>query len=124
MKVRIQIGFARRFVHRKPLTVISLFAGTSRTARRSLQMAAPGKLILLVALVAITISPASAESGVAAFYSGGRTASGEHTGPNRLTAAHRTLPFGTMVRVTHIRNKKSVVVRIVDRGPYGAWPDY
>jgi rare lipoprotein A len=63
--------------------------------------------------------PARAESGTAAFYSGGRTASSERTGPNGLTAAHRTLPFGTKVLVTHIRNRKSIVVRIVDRGPYG-----
>ena len=49
----------------------------------------------------------------------GGTASGERTGPNGLTAAHRTLPFGTMVRVTNRRNGKTVVVRIVDRGPYG-----
>ena len=56
---------------------------------------------------------------MAAFYSGGRTASGEVTGPAGLTAAHRTLPFGTKVLVTNVRNGKTVVVRIVDRGPYG-----
>ena len=69
--------------------------------------------------VAIAICPVHAETGRAAFYSGGRTASGERTGPNGLTAAHRTLPFGTRVRVTNVRNGKAVVVRIVDRGPYG-----
>ena len=74
---------------------------------------------LVVVLTAIAISPAFAETGRAAFYSGGRTASGERTGPNGLAAAHRTLPFGTMVRVTNRRNGKAVVVRIVDRGPYG-----
>src|SRR6202051_3474969 len=79
----------------------------------------PRKLILAVALVAIAICPARAESGRAAFYSGGRTASGEQTGPNGLTAAHRTLPFGTKVRGTNHHNGKTVVVRIVDRGPYG-----
>ena len=62
---------------------------------------------------------AHAESGRAAFYSGGRTASGEVVGPNGLTAAHRTLPFGTRVLVTNHHNGKTVVVRIVDRGPYG-----
>jgi rare lipoprotein A len=77
------------------------------------------KLFLVVALSSITICPALAETGRAAFYSGGRTASGERTGPNGLTAAHRTFPFGTHVRVTNIRNGKAVVVRIVDRGPYG-----
>lgn len=46
------------------------------------------------------------------------TANGEQFQKNDLTAAHRTLPFGTLVRVTHLRNGKQVVVRINDRGPY------
>jgi rare lipoprotein A len=62
---------------------------------------------------------AHAETGKAAFYGGGRTASGEVTTPNGYTAAHRTLPFGTKVLVTNLRNGHSVVVRIADRGPYG-----
>jgi rare lipoprotein A len=77
------------------------------------------KSLLALALSSITIGSVQAETGRAAFYGGGRTASGEHTGPNGLTAAHRTLPFGTRVRVTNQRNGKAVVVRIVDRGPYG-----
>lgn len=60
-----------------------------------------------------------AESGRAAFYRGGRTASGERSSPNELTAAHRTLPFGTRILVTNLRNGRSVTVRINDRGPYG-----
>jgi rare lipoprotein A len=79
----------------------------------------PLKTALAAVLIAIAISPARAESGIAAFYGGGRTASGEVTGPNGLTAAHRTLPFGTKVVVTHVRSGKTVVVRITDRGPYG-----
>src|SRR5205807_3517646 len=51
-------------------------------------------------------------------YSGGRSASGERVHSGALTAAHRSLPFGTMVRVTNRRNNKSVVVRINDRGPF------
>jgi rare lipoprotein A len=74
---------------------------------------------LTIVLSSIAICSAHAENGVAAFYSGGRTASGEITGPSGLTAAHRTLPFGTRVLVTNVRNGKTVVVRIVDRGPYG-----
>ena len=46
------------------------------------------------------------------------TASGERFSPEKLTAAHRTLPFGTMVRVTNLRNGRTVVVRINDRGPF------
>jgi peptidoglycan lytic transglycosylase len=62
---------------------------------------------------------AQAESGRAAYYGGGRTASGERSGPGQLTAAHRTLPFGTNVLVTNLHNGRSVIVRINDRGPYG-----
>ena len=77
------------------------------------------KITLAIALLAIASCPVRAENGVAAFYGGGQTASGEVTGPNGLTAAHRTLPFGTKVLVTNARNGKTVVVRITDRGPYG-----
>ena len=51
-------------------------------------------------------------------YSGGKTASGERVSPSAFTAAHRTLPFGTHVRVTDDRTGRSVVVRINDRGPF------
>ncbi len=60
-------------------------------------------------------------SGVAAYYSTdyrGRTASGAHYDPARFTAAHRTLPFGTHVRVTDIKTRRSVVVEVNDRGPF------
>jgi rare lipoprotein A len=57
--------------------------------------------------------------GVASYYwQGHTTASGTRYNPNGLTAAHRTLPFGTRVRVTHLGNGRSVDVRINDRGPY------
>ena len=61
-----------------------------------------------------------AQSGGAAIYShrGGKTASGEIADPENLTAAHRSLPFGTMVRVTNTQNGRSIVVRINDRGPF------
>lgn len=52
-------------------------------------------------------------------FHGRKTASGERFNKNALTAAHRKLPFGTKVRVTHLGNHKSVVVRINDRGPFG-----
>ena len=61
--------------------------------------------------------------GKAVFYGdkwhGRRTASGERFNNHKLTAAHRSLPFGTRVRVTNLANGKSVVVRITDRGPFG-----
>lgn len=64
----------------------------------------------------------SSETGEASYYAqahhGKRTASGERFNQNALTAAHRTLPFGTQVRVTNLNNERSVVVRINDRGPF------
>ncbi|MFV3367802.1 septal ring lytic transglycosylase RlpA family protein [Pseudomonas sp. NY15435] len=61
--------------------------------------------------------------GTASYYGkahhGKRTASGERFNQNALTAAHRTLPFGTRVKVTNLDNGRSVVVRINDRGPFG-----
>jgi rare lipoprotein A len=57
--------------------------------------------------------------GLASFYTeGSETASGEKLDGNKLTAAHRTLPFGTRVRVTNVANGRSVTVRINDRGPF------
>ena len=65
---------------------------------------------------------AHAEVGVASYYAkqheGRPTASGATYDADRLTAAHRTLPFGTRVRVTNLANQKSVVVVINDRGPF------
>jgi rare lipoprotein A len=61
------------------------------------------------------------ETGLAAVYSdklhGRKTASGKIYDRNALTAAHKTLPFGSKVRVTNLKNKRSVVVTINDRGP-------
>jgi rare lipoprotein A len=62
----------------------------------------------------------AAEHGLASVYSyrGGKTASGAASHSEGLTAAHRSLPFGSKVRVTNHRNGRSVVVRINDRGPF------
>ena len=64
--------------------------------------------------------PASAgQTGIASYYKSGKvTANGERFRPLGLTAAHRTWPFGTRVKVTHLRTGKSVIVRINDRGPF------
>jgi rare lipoprotein A len=57
--------------------------------------------------------------GLASFYgSDQQTANGERFNPRALTAAHRTLPFGTKVRVTNVRSGRAVTVRINDRGPF------
>ena len=70
---------------------------------------------------AVGISATMAESGIASVYStesGSHTATGARLDPGALTAAHRTLPFGSRVRVTNPKNGKSVIVTINDRGPF------
>ncbi|RZA06041.1 MAG: septal ring lytic transglycosylase RlpA family protein [Moraxellaceae bacterium] len=66
--------------------------------------------------------PAYTQTGKASFYAhehqSKKTASGESYDLTQHTAAHRTLPFGTQVRVTNVENGKSVVVKINDRGPF------
>lgn len=74
--------------------------------------------LLVVGTTLVYGAKAHAQSGIASVYSGGRTASGEHAHSDGMTAAHRSLPFGTKVRVTHSRTGRSVVVRINDRGPF------
>ncbi|MFM8747392.1 MAG: septal ring lytic transglycosylase RlpA family protein [Aestuariivirga sp.] len=74
------------------------------------------------AAIAVTALPAAAaevQTGKASYYRHGKyTANGERFNPRDYTAAHRTLPFGTKVLVTHVRTGKSVIVRINDRGPF------
>jgi hypothetical protein len=87
-------------------------------------MIARSILSALALIAASSWEPASAgdrspaRSGLAAIYAykGAKAASGEPANPAKLTAAHRSLPFGTMVRVINTRNGRSVVVRINDRG--------
>jgi rare lipoprotein A len=72
----------------------------------------------LAPLVSVT---AHAEAGLASVYStesGSRTASGARLDPGAMTAAHRSIPFGSRIRVTNRRNGHSVVVTVNDRGPF------
>jgi rare lipoprotein A len=73
-------------------------------------------VLVAAALMAMTCNAQADWVGKASYYSGGRTASGGHVGA--YTAAHRTLPFGSQVRVTNLHNNRSVVVTINDRGPF------
>ena len=83
-------------------------------------------LLLLILSLLVPLSSSSSENypqyGNASWYGGkfhGRkTASGERFNKHEFTAAHRKLPFGTIVRVTNMRNGKEVYVRINDRGPF------
>jgi rare lipoprotein A len=79
------------------------------------------KLVFASAFLASTVALpmiASAQEGIASVYSGEPTANGEYASASGLTAAHKTLPFGTQVRVTNHQTGRSVVVRINDRGPF------
>src|SRR5271168_4330464 len=90
--------------------------GSMRVTRSAVRLA------MLVAVMLAVAAPVGATGKplIAAICTqkGGTTTSGEAFSPEKLTAAHRTLPFGTMVRVTNIRNGRSVVVRFNDRGPF------
>lgn len=75
--------------------------------------------VVAVTLLAASNLAASAQCGAASWYAlSSRTASGERMNASAMTAAHRSLPFGTKVTVTNKSNGKSVVVRINDRGPF------
>ena len=80
------------------------------------------RYILLFAVTTSLTALAQVQSGKASFYAlkftGRKTASGERMHHDSLTCAHRTYPFGTMLRVTNPANGKSVIVRVTDRGPY------
>ena len=81
-----------------------------------------GSFICAALLLSISTVWAGTEEGIASYYAdsldGNSTASGEPYDKNDMTAAHRTLPFGTEVSVTNLDNGKEVVVRINDRGPH------
>ena len=71
-----------------------------------------------------SIAPSGVREGLASYYArsldGKRTASGVPFDNGKLVAAHPTYPFGTRVRVTNLRNRRSVTVRVIDRGPTSA----
>ncbi len=81
------------------------------------------KVVLLILLVGLfNLAQGQTQTGKASFYAdkfeGRQTASGEKYRHSKLTAAHKTLPFGTIVKVTNLSNELSVEVTINDRGPY------
>jgi rare lipoprotein A len=92
--------------------MIALFVGCASTARYGGHGEIQGQ----------EVSGSFRQTGVASYYAhefhGRKTASGERYNMNGLTAAHKTLPFNTRVKVTNLSNDKSVVVRINDRGPF------
>jgi rare lipoprotein A len=94
--------------------VVVFWASTSQAQQRvkTAMLSAPAE-------AAATSLAKAYQQGLAAWYQvGKRTANGETFNPNGMTAAHRTLPFGTHVKVIHEKTGGSVVVRINDRGPF------
>ena len=80
-----------------------------------------GALLASLAPAAAFAGDSRQFSGVAAYYSSdyaGRTACGDRYDPKKFTAAHRSLPFGTRLRVTDLKSQRSVVVVVNDRGPF------
>ncbi len=75
--------------------------------------------ILMLSTPADSISKMGKATYYAQKFEGRKTTSGQIYRPHKFTAAHKTLPFGTLVKVTNLKNKKSVFVTINDRGPYG-----
>lgn len=75
-------------------------------------------MFVVVFFLALLVPAHAQQHGIASQYGNGPTASGERFSRGGMTAAHRTLPFGTRVRVTNKRNGRSTVVRINDRGPF------
>lgn len=80
------------------------------------------KVLSILLLLSMVCFRLTAETGYASWYGGKfqgrRTASGEIFDTHKMTAAHKTLPFGTIVEVTNLNNGKSTQVRINDRGPF------
>ena len=99
----------------KTLTCAVLLSGMAAVAGSTPATAEPGSALSWN-------ETANIQSGKASWYGPGLqgrlTANGERFNTHAMTAAHRTLPFGTKVKVTNARTGKSVVVRINDRGPY------
>jgi rare lipoprotein A len=76
---------------------------------------------IFIVIFALTFQAFCQEVGIASFYStktGTQTASGERLNDSSFTAAHKTLKFGTKVKVTNLNNGKSIIVKINDRGPF------
>lgn len=96
--------------------------GAKAYARGAMWIAVAGTIALVAGCATRAPRSPTTTVGVASWYGPGfhgrRTATGERYDQHRLTAAHRTWPLGTAVRVTHLESGRSVVVRINDRGPF------
>jgi len=104
----------------RKILVLSLLAAASLVNAQP--ASAPATAAPTAAPVAAAAAPSTnADSGKIAYYgrkfAGRKTASGERFDPNAMTMAHKSLPFGSLVKVTNPKNGKSVTLRVNDRGP-------
>lgn len=80
------------------------------------------KLVFITIFISTFVFSQKTQVGSASYYAnkfnGKPTASGVIFDQKKLTAAHRTLPFGSKIKVTNLKNKKSVIVEVIDRGPF------
>lgn len=82
----------------------------------------PRILIAILALAVCFVSIAAQQVGMASFYAKnirGKMANGQRYHKDSMICAHRTYPFGTLLKITHLRNHKTVIVKVTDRGPFG-----
>ena len=125
-----QLNAAARFVG--PVTLgksfpylVGMWRVGSRLRGRSLLTLLGAAVVVLVLAARPTASDAAAriQFGLASWYGPGfhgeETASGEIFDQREMVAAHRTLPLGSVVRVTNLENGRRVTLRVIDRGPYG-----
>ena len=107
-----------RSLHMILATLAATFLAGSALAQSA---SAPAAAAPALAAKPAVAAPVDADQGKLAWYgrkfAGRKTASGERFNPGALTMAHKTLPFGTRVKVTNVKNNRSVVVRVNDRGP-------
>jgi rare lipoprotein A len=79
-------------------------------------------VVFFIFLFSLDLAYGQIQTGIASFYAkratGSRTANGERLHHDSMTCAHRTLPFGSLLKVTNLSNGRSVIVRVNDRGPY------
>lgn len=126
-RIKICLYFIRGVMKKTILQIIyaltaCLFLSTAVHATSTTQNTQKQKTTITTKVAKKKANHKFYEKGIATYYSremhGRKTASGERLNNNELLAAHKTLPFGTYVRVTALWNNKQVVVRIIDRGPY------
>jgi len=89
---------------------------------KTISLVLTAALFAILSVPSLAAGPGSVQKGIASYYHdslhGNKTASGQVYNKNKMSAAHKSLPLGSKVRVTDVRSGKSIVVRVNDRGPF------